>query len=104
MITDAAFWSLEPEEREEQIPALDPHCLVCGESFEGESFIWELFMGPQLDAGGMHLFCAYTLSMGFLRDLATEWRMDTGAARRFFEQYNQDLQARAAHTPDDPDV
>jgi hypothetical protein len=90
LITDATFWLQPPEIREEQIPSLDPHCLVCGQSLEHQAFFWELYMGPQLDIGGMHLRCAYLHSVRVLSDLATsaqsEAANETDAASAYDEQ------------------
>ena len=102
MITEAAFWQLPPAVREEQIPSLDPHCLVCGQSLENQPFVWDLFMGPQLDVAGMHLHCAYAMSRQVLRDLAATWHLDPGQLRHFLDAYDQDRQSRAPRPPDIP--
>jgi len=107
VITDATFWQQSPEVREEQIPGLDPHCLICGkpfegQPFEGQPFFWDLFMGPQIDMAGMHLRCAYFLSMHVLRDLAADWHLNTTELKRFVDTYDEDRQARAPRPPDIP--
>lgn len=64
------FWALGERERDEAYILADVHCLVCGESVEGESFIQWYFHGPQLDLAGMHTRCAHTMCVGMLKDLA----------------------------------
>lgn len=102
MIVEASFWDLSPSERQEQIPGLDPHCLICGQSLEGQPFVWELFMYPGLDVVGMHLNHAYSLSQGILRDLAATWHLDPAALKHFLEIYEQDRQTRAPRQADVP--
>jgi hypothetical protein len=81
---------------------MDPHCLVCGKPLDGQPFIYELFLGPQRDVAGMHLQCAYFLSMHILRDLAATWHLDPTQVKRFADAYEQDHLARAPHPPDIP--
>lgn len=102
MITDESFWQLSAEAREEQIPALNPHCFVCGELLEGQRFVWDLFMGPQMDIAGMHMMCAYNFARRILRDFAATWHLDTTDLKQFIEEYDKDQQVRAPHPPDIP--
>jgi hypothetical protein len=102
MMTDDTFWQQPPSVRDEQAPSMDSHCLVCGKSLEGKPFIYDLFMGPQVDVAGMHLQCAYSLSMRILRDLAAVWRLDPAQLKRFVEIYSEDQQARAPRPADIP--
>jgi len=102
VLTEAAFWQQPSAVREEQIPSLDPHCLVCGQSTVGQPFFWDLVMGPQRDVVGMHLHCAYVLSFRVVRDLAATWHLDPAPMNHFLQSYDLDRQARAPHPPDIP--
>jgi len=102
VISGADFWQQPLAVREEQIPGLDPHCLICGQSLEGQPFFWELFIGLQVDVAAMHLQHAYSLSYVILRDLAATGHLDPARLKRFLEAYEQDRQAGAPHPPDVP--
>jgi hypothetical protein len=43
----------------------------------------------------MHRQCAYTFSMGVLRDLAATWHLDPTQLREFVDTYDEDRQRRA---------
>jgi hypothetical protein len=102
MITDADFWQQAPEVRDDQVPLSDTQCLICGRSLQGETFVWDMFMGPQVDIAGMHLQCAYNFGMRTLRDLARTWHLNPSQLREFVDSYDQDRLLRAPRSPDVP--
>lgn len=100
MITDATFWLQPPEVREEQIPSLDSHCLVCGQSLEHQAFFWELYMGPQLDIAGMHLRCAYLHSVRVLSDLAANAQSESASEADVASAYDEQDRVHVAYQPE----
>jgi hypothetical protein len=100
VITDATFWLQPPEAREEQIPSLDPQCLVCGQSLEGQAFFWELYMGPQLDIAGMHLRCAYLHSVRVLSDLAASAQSEPASEPDAAGVYDEQDRVHVAYSPE----
>jgi hypothetical protein len=101
MYMDASFyWPKSDAEPEEIAPGLDPHCLLCGKSLEGQDFIWDGFMGPQVDCVGMHLLCAYRFCNLTLRDLAATWHLNPTELETILANYRRGLDADALSTPE----